>query len=468
MKNKLNWVRGGVIALLSVSSGAFAEAPAYKADRSFGQEEIKAAPVCVSMDAKDQLYVLLENGSVVTYDAAGKTVGGFKADMKPAPTTMTVADGKIYLLNTKKTEKVVTVQGKKVKRTVSAGIGCNVYDPAGAKVSELSLPEAASAADVHFIGKELVVGDLEKAQILYYELTGTEGKVTRKITKVFRLCCGIFDFCPGTEADTIVVANLGAFKVQTYKAGAKTVEFGARGSKPEEFRGCCNPVNVACLADGSIVTVEKTPTRVKIYDKDGKTCAKVTGLTELVEGCSTIPVAIDSKGSVYLASASKKCIVKCVPGVSDKPEPPEAKEEEPETPEMSAGMKELIEKVTPLIEEKKFDEAVKQAEAIMKGHPEMTEDEKTQILLGLALSPHLESGNVEAALKAVDTVLKAHPDSVIAKQGDAIKENIKQQIEMMKEDKDGTEADEDDAKDDIKDNVKRTDTPQPPATPKEK
>jgi hypothetical protein len=436
MKNKSNWVRSGVIALVSMSSSVFAEAPAYKVDRSFGQDEIKASPVCVAMDAKDQLYVLLENGTVVTYDAAGKTTGNFKAEMKPAPTTMTVADGKIYLFNTKTTEKTVTFQGKKVKRIVSDGVGCTVFDPAGAKVSELTLPEAGSAADAHFIGKQLVIGDLDKSQILYYDLTGTEGKVARKITKVFRLCCGIFDFCPGTAADSLVVANLGAFKVQTFTAGAKTVEFGQRGTKPEEFHGCCNPVNVACLADGSIVTVEKSPTRVKIYDKDGKSSAKVTGLTELVAGCSTIPIVVDSKGSLYLASADKNCIVKCVPGVSDKPEPAEPKEEAVEAidaPEMSAAMKEIIEKVGPLLEEKDFAKATTEAEAIMKAHPEMSEDEKTQILLGLSVSPLMEKGDVDAALKQVDAILKAHPTSAIAKQGDEIKASVKEQIAMMKE-----------------------------------
>jgi len=436
MKNKSNWVPSGVIALVSMASGFAAEAPAYKVDRSFGQEEIKAAPVCISMDAKDQLYVLLEDGTVVAYDAAGKTTGSFKADMKPAPTTMTVADGKVYLFNTKKSEKVVEVRGKKVKQNVSAGIGCSVYEPAGAKVSELKLPEAASAADAHFIGKQLVIGDLEKSQILYYDLSDTEGKVARKITKVFRLCCGIFDFCPGSEPDSLVVANLGAFKVQTFKAGTKASEFGQRGSKPEEFRGCCNPVNVACLADGSIVTVEKSPTRVKIFDKEGKACTKVTGLTELVQGCCTIPIAVDSKGSLYLASSGKKCLVKCVPGVSDKPEPPEPKEDEAVMPEMSAGMKELIEKVSPLMEDKKFDKAVTEAEAIMKAHPEMTEDEQTQILLGLKVSPLIEKGDVDAAIKQIDAVLKAHPNSSIAKEGDAIKESVKEQIKMIKENKD--------------------------------
>lgn len=444
MKIKSKWVRNSACALLSLSSSLFAAAPAYKVDRSFGQEDLKASPVCISIDTKDQLYVLRADGSVVTFDATGKATGNFKSAMKPAPTTMTVADGKIYLFNTQTTEKTVEFQGRKIKRQMSSGIACHVFDAAGAKVSELKLPEASSAADAHFIGQELVIGDLENSQILYYALTGSEGKVTRKLTKTFRLCCGIFDFCPGTTADSLVVANLGAFKVQTFTAGKKSVEFGQRGTKPEEFHGCCNPVNVGCLTDGSIVTVEKSPTRVKIYDQDGKTSTKVTGLTELVEGCSTIPIAVDSKGALYLASASKNCIVKCVPGVADQPEPAEPKEEameSPDLPEMSAGMKEVFEKVSPLLEEKDFAKAMTEAVAIMKAHPEMNEDEKTQILLGISISPLIEKGDSDAALKQVDAVLTAHPNSSLAKQADEVKKSIKEQIELMKEMK-ASEAEE--------------------------
>jgi hypothetical protein len=370
---------------------------------------------------------------VVTYDSAGKTTGKFQSAMKPAPTTMTVADGKIYLFNTITSEKVVEFRGKKVKRIVADGIGCTIFDPAGGKVSDLKLPGVNSAADAHFIGSELAIGDLEKSQIVYYAISGNEGKVTRKITKGFRLCCGIFDFCPGPTPDSLVVANLGAFKVQTFTAGVMKVEFGQRGTKPEEFHGCCNPVNVACLADGSIVTVEKSPTRVKIYDKDGKAPTKVTGLTELVAGCSTIPIAVDSQGSLFLASDDKNCIVKCVPGVSDKPEPPEPKEEAMNLPEMSAGMKEIIEKITPLIESDDFAKAITEAEAIMKAHPEMTEDEKAQVQLGVSITPLMKKGDTEAALKQVDAVLAAHPQSSLAKEADSIKARITENIKMMKE-----------------------------------
>lgn len=467
MKSTNPVVGATVLALLSLSSPLFADAPAYKADLSFGNEDMKNSPVCVAIDAKDQLYVLLDDGAVLCYDPAGKKTGGFKATMTPAPTTMTLADGKIYLFNTLREAKEVTFQGKKIKRLVAAGVGCAIYDPAGTKVSEMKLAEAASATDAHFIGKELAIGDFEKGQIVFFDTSATPAKMTRKITKVFRLCCGIFDFCPGTEPDSLIAANLGAFKVQSFKGIEKTGEFGQRGEKPEEFRGCCNPVNLATLADGSLVTVEKDPTRVKIFDKDRKTCTKVTGLTELVQGCSTIPIAVDSKGALYLASDTKKCIVKCVPGVSDKPEPPEPKEEAmPDLPEQSAAMKEIIEKVMPLMQEKDYAKAMTEAEAVMKAHPEMGEEEKVQILLGIGLAPHMEKGDEAAALAMVDSVLKAHPTSELAKHADEVKESIKQSIVQMKEMQEETAEGEAMPEEDAADKPADTPKEEPAADPK--
>ena len=311
-------IRGGLLAVLSLSSSLLADVPAYKMEKSFGADDFKAPPVCLAMDAADHLYVLLRDGTVAIFGTDGKVTGGFKADLKPVPETMAVADGRIYLLSTVHDEVTREFLGRKNKVMVPAGIKCAVYDAAGTKQADVKLPDAMSATDAHFIGKELVVGDFGKSQILYYQLAGNEAKVTRKIDKVFRLCCGIFDFCPGPDAKSIIVANLGAFKVQTYQDGKKTTEFGARGEKESEFSGCCNPVNVACLADGSIVTVEKSPTRVKIYDAAGKNEKLVAGLGELVTGCMQIPIAVDSKGGLYLASSEKKCIVKCVPELASR------------------------------------------------------------------------------------------------------------------------------------------------------
>jgi hypothetical protein len=175
-----------------------------------------------------------------------------------------------------------------------------------------ALPGPVSARDAHFVGGKLVVGDYSKRQITFFELGDGKATAVNEIKEGFRLCCGIFDFCPTHDNDSILVANLGAFKVQKYSKGRKTDEFGARGKDIEEFHGCCNPVNVAALGPDYIVTVEKSPTRVKICDAKGRKARVIDGLGELVDGCSVIPVAVDRKGAIYLASARKRCIAKCV------------------------------------------------------------------------------------------------------------------------------------------------------------
>ena len=107
-----------------------------------------------------------------------------------------------------------------------------------------------------------------------------------------------------------MVANLAAFKVQTYNLkGKKLITFGKRGKHLNDFHGCCNPVTVASLSNNAIVTAEKDPTRIKVYSKDG--AHLIEGIEELVKGCSYIPMVVDGKDNIYLAS-SKSGIIKCV------------------------------------------------------------------------------------------------------------------------------------------------------------
>jgi hypothetical protein len=311
MKKQTIGILAGSIAI-SVMALARNEVPEYKVDGAFGQPAFQATPLSIAVTSKDQIHVLLGNGSVMTCDLAGKASGGFDSMMKPVPSVIVEKDGKIYLLATEMKEEEVVYQGKKRIKNQPAGVKCAVFSPDGAKESEFALPELLSARDAHFIGGKLAVGDLGKRQINFFEINNGTAKMVSEIKGEFRLCCGIFDFCPTSDGNSIFVANLGAFKVQEFSEGRKTSEFGARGSKLEEFHGCCNPVNVAALGSDFIVTVEKSPTRVKICDNKGREARIVEGLGELVKGCSVIPVAVDRQGAIYLASATKRCLVKCV------------------------------------------------------------------------------------------------------------------------------------------------------------
>ena len=56
----------------------------------------------------------------------------------------------------------------------------------------------------------------------------------------------------------MLVANLGAFRVEGFDYSGNTlVSFGQRGTSINDFHGCCNPVSVAFLSSGGLVTVEK-------------------------------------------------------------------------------------------------------------------------------------------------------------------------------------------------------------------
>ncbi len=66
------------------------------------------------------------------------------------------------------------------------------------------------------------------------------------------------------------VNNPGRHRVEAYTAeGDLELYWGKPSNAIEGFCGCCNPVNLALLSDGRVVTFEKGLPRVKVYGADG-------------------------------------------------------------------------------------------------------------------------------------------------------------------------------------------------------
>ncbi len=265
----------------------------------------------ITMGADDTLYALASNGKVMAFDVDGSLATTIETGMENTTAIAVSADGNIHVFAT-------LTKAKKVKsgarmRTVQVPIGVErgTFDPTGKPLGKKLLDNLKSAKTAHFVGDTLVVADLSARALIFMEAESLEE--TGRIKKGLRLCCGIFDFCAAPD-NTIAISNLGAFKLQRFELDGKLIsEFGKRGRGIDDFQGCCNPVSAGYLPDGRIVTVEKDPTRIKIYDANGKNAKKIEGVEELVKGCSFIPVAVDSLGSIYLASDTKGYIVKCVP-----------------------------------------------------------------------------------------------------------------------------------------------------------
>jgi hypothetical protein len=185
-------------------------------------------------------------------------------------------------------------------------VECVVLDGNGKEMKKYMLNDVITATGARVVDNNLVVADYRNAKLaMFNKETGAAGAVMKDM----RPCCGILDFNVNAKKE-ILVANLGAFRVQGFDfTGKKILSFGQRGKTVNDFHGCCNPVSVTSLSNGAIVTVEKDPTRIKIYSKEG--AKQIAGIEELVKGCSYIPMIVDGKDNLYLASAEKG-IVKCV------------------------------------------------------------------------------------------------------------------------------------------------------------
>lgn len=292
--------------------GLFALAPAapgasYKATEKLAAKEITAMISDLSIDKNDTICAVQKNGEVILLDNTGK-ISKFNTGMSNTTTATFGDNDSIYVFSTRTQEREFVNQGRKYKQQVPVGVSCSVFSMDGKKERSFDLKDVKSAKTAKFINNKLLIADMANGQIMV--CNPQSGKVEKKIGTQLRLCCGIFHFNLGPNANSIIVSNLGAFKLEVYSlSGHKTKSFGNRGRTVNDFHGCCNPVSAAMLPNGSILTVEKDPTRIKVYDKNGKKAEVVSGVEELVKGCSYIPVAVDSKGNIFLSARTH--IVKC-------------------------------------------------------------------------------------------------------------------------------------------------------------
>ncbi|MCT4647544.1 MAG: hypothetical protein N4A74_21330 [Carboxylicivirga sp.] len=263
--------------------------------------------IYLGMLSNDQVCALCKDGTVKIIDAKGQQLNQFKPEFEVAPTTMAVdKTDNIYVLLPLQKETTRKFRGKTMKAMETVGYKCEVYNVKGEKQHTLELDGLKTATGARVADNKLMVADFQNRIIGVFNIeTGKQEAALQDM----RPCCMILDFSVN-DKNEVLVANLGAFRVQAYNLkGEQLLAFGKRGKGVSDFHGCCNPVSVAYLSNGAIVTVEKDPTRVKIYSKDG--AKQIEGIEELVKGCSYIPMIVDSKDNLYLASPSKG-MVKCV------------------------------------------------------------------------------------------------------------------------------------------------------------
>jgi hypothetical protein len=168
----------------------------------------------------------------------------------------------------------------------------------------------ADVTAVRLFQDAVLVADAAARVIRRYDLRGAvQGVIgARNKTGGFMLPNGSLDF--DVDAEGVVHAtDSGRHQVTSWTLdGTMVASFGRFGmAKPEDFVGCCNPVNVAIAPDGSLVTAEKMVARVKVFGKD-RTLLAVIGPEHFDPMCRHIHVAVDSSGRIVTADPERRTI----------------------------------------------------------------------------------------------------------------------------------------------------------------
>ncbi len=110
------------------------------------------------------------------------------------------------------------------------------------------------------------------------------------------------------------VANPGRHRVEAYTLdGDLELAWGQPSAAIDGFCGCCNPINLALLADNRVVTCEKGLPRVKVCGPDGKLQSVVAGPEAFPDNVNSatgedrsdstlggLDAVVDSRGRIYI------------------------------------------------------------------------------------------------------------------------------------------------------------------------
>lgn len=277
----------------------------YQLDKTFNGANYTEV-VYMDVLKNNNICSLTEDGTVQIISPSGKKLKSFQAKITGRAQALTIdKDGSIYVMDVQQRAEKRKIRGRVVEIKQPDGVVVLVYNLEGKELRKFPVADMVSATGAKVAGNKLVLADTRAAFLGIYD-TQT-GKLLSKMSNM-RPCCNILDI-DINEKNEILVADLGAFRVRSFDMEGNTIlSFGNRGRELQDFHGCCNPVSVASLSTGAIVTVEKDPTRVKVFSKDG--ARAISGIEELVKGCLHIPMAVDVNDNLYLAS-QKKGIVKC-------------------------------------------------------------------------------------------------------------------------------------------------------------
>jgi len=172
-----------------------------------------------------------------------------------------------------------------------------------------SLGPKAIVTGIAVAGGRVFVFDAGNKEVVRYDLSG---KALGRFGHEGADSLVIYQTCGDVAAlaeDLLFVTNPGRMRIDTYTLeGEFSAHWGEGTPEIEGFSPCCNPVNIAVLPDGAVVTAEKNIPRVKVHASSGRFVGVVAGAEEFAESEGLIDVAADARGRVFVLDPAAKAV----------------------------------------------------------------------------------------------------------------------------------------------------------------
>ena len=237
--------------------------------------------------------VLVAGDTLVrAFDGAGKAVAEFAA--KRPPQAIAVGPGGTIFVAAKDRVETFDAAGKRLA----------AWEPLGEKAYLTSI--AAGEKDVF-------AADAGGRCVLRYDPSGRvvtriAGKADEKGAGGFLIPSPYFDVALGPDA-ALWIVNPGMRRVECYTYdGQFERAWGKASPRIEGFCGCCNPVHIALMADGSMVTSEKGLARVKVYRPSGMLASVVAPPSAFAEGTAGLDLAVDAAGRILVLDPRERAV----------------------------------------------------------------------------------------------------------------------------------------------------------------
>lgn len=203
--------------------------------------------------------------------------------------------------------------GPEEKVFVGAGERIDVYAAGGSHLSRIRLAgpgQPVNVTAVKIFRTDLLVADAAGRIIRLYDISGKPLGTIGDKNKTGNFILPNRSLDIAVDAAGIVYAtDSGRHQVTSWRIdGTPVRKFGKFGMRdPEDFVGCCNPVNLALTHDGKVVTAEKMVARVKVYEPGGSLLA-VIGPEHFDQTCIHIHLAVDAAGRIHAADPVRRVV----------------------------------------------------------------------------------------------------------------------------------------------------------------